>query len=1381
MTLSRYDYYNLLQSYLPDNSSQQISPQDIRTVLTDLVDSIPNFLIDRELSTLNLGSPDIRSTRVGDFALDNNTYNEDNSAFGYYALSANYSGVRNTSIGSYSLGCSLYGNDNVAVGFSTSAGNLNGSGNVAIGNYALRNNKYGDFNIAIGHGAGALIDQNANYKFFLGAYPVSSGDLCATCPQESGFTHLMYGELDALKLGIGVKTLHNQGTLQVSGTISPSYDKNGNLGHPYYMWGSAYLASGIGYSSDSDFIISRVTKPAPSQYELNRIATFSSDSKIGFGNIAPSGSYGLMTVGGNILPSIDKQYSLGHPDLKWNGVFGNIIVSGTAQFNVLSWLEKTECYYQCKTLHLASSGLCGDDIFDSRVCGYLPDEGVDGAGFEVHTSGNNYRRDYRFIYRPPDATILGLQQDNLYSRSKWESNISIGVTSGNHVQTQRVLSRNNLNLVAYNLPEAYAVTPSPLGIFIDNNTVEKTRITFGLERVSASGTSEFNFIVPSGFAKSNIVHGSGTTIKDRFLSRNASTGFELSYVDASNITVSGIQSDRFVVSSIDNNSKDIFTILRSGAVGISNTNGSPFIPQTIFNIQSTSGCDVRLTSYNLGHSSIQMLAQNNIPASGFEILYKPKHPQLTASTPDSPSDNTVLVDFSIISPSGASGTKEGAISIAENNFVGMGTTIFGATRLFSPNAPLTIRHNSSLSGTLSLAAQSVSPTFTTGYGKIYVKPVAGLEQLYFMDDVGNEVIVSPAPYEQNIYVDDKANTFGGATPNSRPLGAGVNVNTAYGHKSLAAITSGSGNVSVGGAEDLTTGSSNVFVGRNTAKGVASASRNVVVGADQFNSTGAGNNNIVVGYNNANNSATPLNNMILIGSGLNTNLTDYTINIGFGNSPILTGTAGISDRNLNVRDASLSVWSALNDQELRFSHSKRGTRYVSNIIVKDTINTSTNDGIMSVQFADANNFTRTLVDFDFKAAPLSGVPNFNTPSPVRPFVGVSGDVRLLGALRFADGTFLDTATLNTALNFYDLPDALTISNQFTTANSYMAMSVPSGGNHIVGRITLQSLADFVGSGFAAVSNNCNHIWSNAEAGVDKLNNASTVFIGCDVGVGATGWKNSVMIGTDAGRGSTTPNTNLATDTSCVYIGYRAGMETDQTTNTIAIGTNAAYNAYNSSRSIYIGSNAGSEMHGNENIGIGANAVRGSGSSSVGTRNIEIVTGLLDNQRLMFSSGNLSDKLNIQNSIAGDTHEKKISVGHTTLDPDAPFSVRRNSILVPAHAENNFIQTWWCNGLRVAYIDCAGNFFGGSGGIGGGGGSISISGVIEGIAKNTINAPAAPNIPTSGLVDVKDAAWNTYNTVWVVNKDTNLIVSSGAYVQAVPINGTYRFQWVSCSGA
>lgn len=1361
MSSSRNDYYLLLENYLPDNGSQLISPQDIKTVLVDLVDSIPNFITDRELDTTNIGGFDYRNTRIGDLALYYSytnplTYNEDNTGLGYSALRANYSGIRNTAVGSYALGCSLYGSENAAVGFLSCGGNLDGSGNVAIGNYTLVTNKYGDFNIAIGHGAGNSVNPSSEYKFYVGAAPIS-----VECSGTS-FPHLMYGDLKSLRLAIGSEnTLHELATLQVSGNASPLVDTSGNLGHPYMQWGEAFIASGLNYSEDQNFVISKTNRTAPSGFSLEKVATFSSGNKIAFGDTLPSGDFGLVTVAGNIIPSQDKEYSLGAPDLKWNGFFGNIIVSGTAIINDLEYTTKTECLYNCKTLHLATSGLCPDDIFNSTVCGYLSDEGLDGAGFEIHSSGATYLRDYRFIYRFPDQTLSCLETDSNYARSRWESNISIAVSSGNHIQTQRVLSKDNLSLVSQQ---------NCFGAFIRENE----RFTVGNQALISSGTDFVNFVRPSGFSISRIAHGANVTVTDRFLSRNKTRGFDLSYIDANDVSASGQVLDRFIIRAVDDVNRDAIVVLRSGVgtVGISNFHGA--IPQTIFNVQSSSGCDARFTSSSYGKVNLQMLVNNNIPASGFEISYFPTV-GLVGNTPDTIDQNKPIIHFSMFTPSGSQVFKKTAMSIAANNFIGIGTTRLGENALFSPNSPLTISHSGSISGTIAMASQSISPAPTVGFGKIYVKPSGFLTQtqcLYFKDDNNTELRISPHINEEFLYADENGNTYAGKTPVFKPLSNNVTFNTAIGYRALYSLNIGSGNVSIAAAENLSNGNSNVFIGRNTASGISSANRNVVVGAQQFNFQAGGNNNIIIGIENANNLVSQLNNAILIGSGLNTNLSDYSLNIGYNSDPVLTGSLGGGSRNLNVRNASLSIWSELNDQELKIVHNKRNNRYVSNLIVKDSINSDENDGFLSIQFADANNFTRTLVDFDFNA-PIYSIPhNFTAPDPVRPFVGISGDINVLGAIRFADGTYLESATvINGTLNFCNLPDALSLSNDFNTQNSYLALSVPSGASCAPGKISLQSLSDFVGSGFASVSNNCNFVWSNAESSIDKVKNSNSVFVGCNVATAATGWKHSVFIGSNAGTNAQTPNVGLATDTANICIGYNSGADSDNTANLISIGTNAAYAASGSQRSIYIGSNAGMDHNGNDCIGIGFHALRGDSSVQNGVNNIEIVAGLLNNQRLMHGSGNLSNRLNIQNTIAGDTENKRISIGHATLNPDSVLSVRKNNI-IPGHASINYIQSWWCDNVRVAAIDCNGNFITSP--------TNENALTIEGVMTQPIVAPIDPSSPNSGIMTIKDASWNSIGTVHIVNKDPTLNIPNCAYVVATKINGTYRPTWVSCTG-
>ena len=240
---SENGYISSLDNYLPDNTSQQISPKDIRDSLINLVDSSHRFLELHNAKALNIESADLRQTRVGELSLSktNLAYEngEDNSAFGYAALHGNVFGDANTGLGSYALSCNLDGDYNVAVGFSSLIGNLDGKGNVGVGTKTLYHNRRGNYNVAIGHGAGYYTSQNDNYKFYLGAHPEVSG--CCEDLNGSG-TPLLKGDLQELKLAIGTNELHNYGTLQVSGDASPSTTRQFNLGNSDRSW---YSVNGV--------------------------------------------------------------------------------------------------------------------------------------------------------------------------------------------------------------------------------------------------------------------------------------------------------------------------------------------------------------------------------------------------------------------------------------------------------------------------------------------------------------------------------------------------------------------------------------------------------------------------------------------------------------------------------------------------------------------------------------------------------------------------------------------------------------------------------------------------------------------------------------------------------------------------------------------------------------------------------------------------------------------------------------------------------------------------------------------------------------------------------------------------------------------------------
>ena len=451
--------------------------------------------------------------------------------------------------------------------------------------------------------------------------------------------------------------------------------------------------------------------------------------------------------------------------------------------------------------------------------------------------------------------------------------------------------------------------------------------------------------------------------------------------------------------------------------------------------------------------------------------------------------------------------------------------------------------------------------------------------------------------------------------------------------------------------------------------------------------------------------------------------------------------------------------------------------------------------MSMRFSNKHGSYKTLGDFD-PTGTMTNVPFYDPPTPIRPFVGISGDIKLRGAIRFSDGTSLETATGlggggGGDLDFTDLPLAGTLPIEVTTDNTYIATQV----NSTMSKMSLESLSNYVASGFASIGNNCNLVFTDIEnkSKISTTDNSNSIFIGCDVATSATGWKHSVMIGTQAGAYATTPNNFNGVDeidTACTFIGYRAGYEADNINNSVFIGTSAGENSDSAEDSIFIGSSAGLNSTSPNCIGIGEHALRGEISKSEGgSKNIEIVAGLLDNQRLMYASGELSDRLNIQNTIAGNTDKRRLSIGDAILDPDAPLSVRR-STSEPGHNITSYIQSWHQDDLLKAYVNPSGNFVAKieteqSPGANEDNKIVpAMFGHLEGICT-AIAAPASIADPTKGRMQVK--VYNNFDgytsyteegTVWVTNRDPNLTIHADAYVITARINDENRPIYVSC---
>ena len=539
MRLSKSEFISSIEGMLPDNSTQEISPLDLRTSLINLADSVPNFMEGATLNTKNFATRQTRTTLAGDFALDDfnrgvyGRVSSDNTAVGYATLRQSLNGSGNTAVGSFSQSCLLTGNSNTSVGLQSSSSNVSGSGNTAVGTFALNNNRRGSFNVAIGHGAGWYIGPEQDYTLSIGSLPITSGDLCVDNELVyEGNSPLIYGDLtpNNQRLAIGTTYLHNFGMLQVSGDASPSISGQFSLGRSNFSW--ANINEEI-YFSGSVIGIGGIPSGAPQGITGNN---GSQDAR--------------MTVYGDLVPSESGRFALGHPSLTWDGYFNDVVISGQAFINNAIYQNIEQCLYECKTLHLATSGFCDPEdngFHDSSVCGILTDEQLDGAGLEVHSSGasNSYRRDYRLIYKAPDPSLTCLPSDNAFSRSRWESNISFEVVNGPAFIGDRFLSRDKGSFITQS---------GCFGLFLDPGTLsgqrafitQKEHYESHLE-ASYSGISDANFIArsgtkiiegsPSGY-NYNVTYGSidsGVKIMQSFLTRigNGGTakGFRLIYHD----------------------------------------------------------------------------------------------------------------------------------------------------------------------------------------------------------------------------------------------------------------------------------------------------------------------------------------------------------------------------------------------------------------------------------------------------------------------------------------------------------------------------------------------------------------------------------------------------------------------------------------------------------------------------------------------------------------------------------------------------------------------------------------------------------------------------------------------------------------------------------
>tara|TARA_Y100000114_G_scaffold157309_1_gene189520 strand:+ start:8208 stop:10982 length:2775 start_codon:yes stop_codon:yes gene_type:complete len=866
----------------------------------------------------------------------------------------------------------------------------------------------------------------------------------------------------------------------------------------------------------------------------------------------------------------------------------------------------------------------------------------------------------------------------------------------------------------------------------------------------------------------------------------------------------------------------------------------PKLPETIFNVQSTGDSNIRFSSgpSKFYRSSIELLGNGNNRASGLHITYDPKLDDALIVQDDgygygydpciNPQsvDNTV-VDFSLIRASGCEGMEFSHISMSERGYVAVGLTRSHKDRHVHPNAPLTIAYacdGHQDSGTISMHEQAASPVNTNNFGKIYVKPytVGGRSQaIFFKDDTGNEtnLVLSQDLEDTNsfdglIYGNLHGNTFGGhGTPATRYSNSSHNKNTFYGYFAGHELVR---NPSVGG-----TASCNTLIGYRAGSGlVPTSNKNTVLGCNSLTGFVNATSAIVIGDNNlteGGGSNGPVD-AIVIGSDLYNGSApeDNSLSIGKGSKPLLVGIYEGATKSFSVQDADFEVFDS-EEYSYKISHPYTSIteKYTSKHSIIDFRRSSADLPKNNLEFSFENSDLSkkvSLFALDPNGSSMSNNPSYASPTTSRPFARLDGDLKLRGAIRFSDGTSLDglssfdlvptagttgirkTFVTSENTNFFLLdyskvPLAGNLSTNILTTNTFVAVQVDGTSSTEVGKLSLQGLADYIGGGGgdSVVGENCNILISSKEnePNVNLSKNANSVMIGCAAAYGATGQYNSIIIGNNAGANATISNPSLTTDWSNIFIGSSAGFDSQDVAFTIAIGHGAGKNADSTQDGIFLGNSAGLNSTYTKSVGIGKHALEGSASDVEGGEgNLEIVAGLLNSQRLFHpttvaSAGltkNISHRLNINNTIAGRSDRRNISIGDAILSPESPLEVRRASDTHASNA-NGYIQAWYCDDSLVASLDCDGNFVSHGGGGGGGLTKSFIEGVIQS-DDNGLGGAATLTVPTSGKLLMYEDGTNTGTDIYIKNRDANLTIAAGKFVVAAKVGTEYRPVWVSC---
>ena len=111
----------------------------------------------------------------------------------------------------------------------------------------------------------------------------------------------------------------------------------------------------------------------------------------------------------------------------------------------------------------------------------------------------------------------------------------------------------------------------------------------------------------------------------------------------------------------------------------------------------------------------------------------------------------------------------------------------------------------------------------------------------------------------------------------------------------------------------------------------------------------------------------------------------------------------SDKYLEVPEAKFIVSRSSDNMTIKHSPNFFGTDKVASVFNKNDSFSNNPDGGIAFTFTGADSAEKTLMTMRHHVDPMTTTPSFAVASPERPSISVSGDINVLGGLRFSDGT------------------------------------------------------------------------------------------------------------------------------------------------------------------------------------------------------------------------------------------------------------------------------------------------------------------------------------------------------------------------------------------